>query len=149
MFTPSASITSAEPHFELMLRLPCLATRTPAPAVTNAVAVEILKVPQASPPVPLVSTRLVSARNESPSASRPVPLRSSAPGAQLRRLQTSEIGKGVAAARMASAKPTISSTVSPFMRKATSSAAICASVQFPASTSAITSRASARASDWP
>ena len=57
MFTPSASITSAEPHFELMLRLPCLATRTPAPAVTNAVAVEMLKVPLASPPVPLVSTR--------------------------------------------------------------------------------------------
>ena len=59
MFTPRASITSAEPHFELMLRLPCLATRMPAPAVTNAVAVEMLKVPQASPPVPLVSTRLV------------------------------------------------------------------------------------------
>ena len=55
MFTPRASTTSADPHFELMLRLPCLATRTPAPAVTNAVAVEMLKVPLASPPVPLVS----------------------------------------------------------------------------------------------
>ena len=64
IFTPRASITSAEPHLELRLRLPCLATRTPAPATTNAVAVEILKVPRASPPVPQVST----------SASRPVPL---------------------------------------------------------------------------
>ena len=27
MLMPSASMTSAEPHFELMLRLPCLATR--------------------------------------------------------------------------------------------------------------------------
>ena len=53
---PRASTTSADPHFELMLRLPCLATRTPAPATTKAVAVEMLKVPLASPPVPLVST---------------------------------------------------------------------------------------------
>ena len=68
MLTPRASITSAEPHFELMLRLPCLATRTPAPAVTKATAVEMLKVPEASPPVPQVST----------SASRPVPLTSTA-----------------------------------------------------------------------
>ena len=66
IFTPKASITSAEPHFEVMLRLPCLATRTPAPATTKAVAVEMLKVPLASPPVPQVSTR----------ASRPVPLAS-------------------------------------------------------------------------
>ncbi len=68
MLTPSASITSAEPHLELMLRLPCLATRTPAPAIVRAVAVEMLKVPLVSPPVPQVSTR----------ASRSVPLRSSA-----------------------------------------------------------------------
>ncbi len=64
IFTPNASITSAEPHFEVMLRLPCFATRTPAPATTKAVAVEMLNVPLASPPVPQVST----------SASRPVPL---------------------------------------------------------------------------
>ena len=57
MFTPRASITSAEPHFEVMPRLPCLATRTPAPAIVSAVAVEILKVSLASPPVPQVSTR--------------------------------------------------------------------------------------------
>jgi hypothetical protein len=55
-FTPSASSTSAEPQRELMERLPCLATRTPAPATTNAVQVETLKVPVASPPVPQVST---------------------------------------------------------------------------------------------
>ena len=57
MAIPSASRTSAEPHFELTERLPCLATRTPAPATTNAAAVEILKVPMQSPPVPQVSTR--------------------------------------------------------------------------------------------
>ena len=66
MLTPRASITSAEPHLEVTLRLPCLATRTPAPATTNAVAVEMLKVPLASPPVPQVSTK----------ASRPVLLTS-------------------------------------------------------------------------
>ena len=166
MFTPKASITSAEPHFELMLRLPCLATRTPAPAVTKAVAVEMLKVPLASPPVPLVSTsedsvpdksRCARSRNDesdSASASRPVPLTSSAantasPLAAMRSIGLCSMGKTAAAARMASAKPTISSTVSPFIRSATSRAAIWASVHFPANTSAITSRDSARVSDWP
>ena len=36
-------------------RLPCLATGTPAPATTNAVVVEMLKVCSPSPPVPQVS----------------------------------------------------------------------------------------------
>ena len=134
MFTPKASITSADPHFEVRLRLPCLATRTPAPAVTNAEALEILKVPLASPPVPQVST----------SASRPVPLRSSAPA-----VLSPQGGSGVAAVRIASAKPTISSTVSPFIRKATNSAAICESVQLPSSTSAITWRDSASDNESP
>ncbi len=147
-FTPRASITPAEPHFELMLRLPCLATRTPAPAATNAVAVEMLNVPLASPPVPLVSTKDDSARNDSTKASRPVPLTSSASEARLVWVRGS-MGKGAAAARIASAKPTISSTVSPFMCKATSNAEICASVHFAESTSVITSRASCRLSDWP
>ena len=80
MLTPSASITSAEPHLELMLRLPCLATRTPAPAMVSAVAVEMLKVPLVSPPVPQVST----------SASRPVPLRSRA--SPSRRIQRRGLG---------------------------------------------------------
>src|SRR3984893_7114776 len=48
---------------------------------------------------------------------------------------------------MASAKPTISSTVSPFMCRATSRAAICASVALPERTSVMTRRASSRASD--
>ncbi len=39
-------------------RLPCLATLTPAPATTNETAVEILKVPEPSPPVPQTSTTL-------------------------------------------------------------------------------------------
>src|SRR5438128_6291707 len=61
--TPSVSTTSAEPHSEAPLspdieRLPCLATLSPAPATTNAVAVETLKVPDASPPVPQVSTSI-------------------------------------------------------------------------------------------
>ena len=129
MLTPSASITSADPHFELMLRLPCFATRTPAPAMTSATAVDMLKVPLASPPVPQVST----------SASRSVPLRSSA--------SPSSVCNGTAASRMACAKPTISSTVSPFMCSATSSAAICASVASPRRICDMTSRASSRVSE--
>src|SRR5207244_1756073 len=57
MRTPSASSTSAEPHLDVNERLPCLATTAPAPAATNAAAVEILKVETAPPPVPQVSTR--------------------------------------------------------------------------------------------
>ncbi len=57
IFAPSASSTSADPQRELTERLPCFATRTPAPAITNEAAVEILNVPAASPPVPAVSTR--------------------------------------------------------------------------------------------
>ena len=56
IFTPSASSTSADPQRELNERLPCLATRTPAPATTSAAAVETLNVPPPSPPVPQVST---------------------------------------------------------------------------------------------
>ena len=47
--------TSAEPDLEEKLRLPCLATGTPQPATTRAAAVETLKVPEPSPPVPTVS----------------------------------------------------------------------------------------------
>jgi len=54
--TPRASRTSAEPQRELADRLPCLATRAPAAEATMAAAVEILKVPLSSPPVPQVST---------------------------------------------------------------------------------------------
>ena len=49
---PSASSTSADPHCELTLRLPCLATGSPAAAATKALAVETLIIPDPSPPVP-------------------------------------------------------------------------------------------------
>ncbi len=55
MLTPSAVSTSAEPDFDDKARLPCLATGTPQPATTSALAVEMLKLPDASPPVPQVS----------------------------------------------------------------------------------------------
>ena len=55
MLTPSAVSTSAEPAFDDSARLPCLATGTPQAATTSAAAVETLKVPDASPPVPQVS----------------------------------------------------------------------------------------------
>ena len=42
--TPSASKTSALPHWLETARLPCFATRTPAPASTIAAAVDTLKV---------------------------------------------------------------------------------------------------------
>src|SRR5690606_6404341 len=54
---PSASSASALPDFEDTLRLPCLATRPPAAATTNMLAVEMLKVCEPSPPVPTMSTR--------------------------------------------------------------------------------------------
>ena len=57
MRTPSASRTSAEPQRELTERLPCLATRAPAAEATKAAAVEMLKAPEQSPPVPQVSMR--------------------------------------------------------------------------------------------
>jgi hypothetical protein len=44
MRTSSASRMSALPQRELNERLPCLAMRTPAPAATNAAAVEMLNV---------------------------------------------------------------------------------------------------------
>jgi hypothetical protein len=53
--TPSASSTSAEPHSEEMERLPCFATRAPAPATTSAAIVEMFTLPDRSPPVPHVS----------------------------------------------------------------------------------------------
>ena len=46
MLTPSAVSTSAEPDFDDSARFPCLATGTPQPATTSALAVEILKLPE-------------------------------------------------------------------------------------------------------
>jgi hypothetical protein len=55
--TPSASSTSALPDLLETLRPPCFATFAPAAAVTNIVAVEMLKVCAPSPPVPTISTK--------------------------------------------------------------------------------------------
>src|SRR5690606_20782525 len=52
---PSASSTSALPALLVMLRLPCLATGIPAPAMTKAEVVLILKLWDRSPPVPQLS----------------------------------------------------------------------------------------------
>src|SRR5215470_16181373 len=117
-FTPSVSTTSAEPQSDAPLspdieRLPCLATLSPAPATTNAVAVDTLNVPEASPPVPHVST----------SISRSVPVSAAVSSARVCTRATFE--------RITCAKPISSSTVSPFMRSAVRNAAICASVAVP------------------
>src|SRR5260370_402216 len=53
--TPSAPSTSALPHFDETARFPCLATRAPPAAATNAAAVEMLNECEPSPPVPQVS----------------------------------------------------------------------------------------------
>src|SRR3972149_5826692 len=102
MFTPSASRTSAAPERRLTARLPCFATYAPAPATTNAVVVEMLNVLTLSPPVPTTSTR------------------SSTRG--LIRCARSRITR---------ANPAISSTVSPFIRRAVMNAAIWAGVASP------------------
>src|SRR5690606_24435457 len=113
MRTPRASRTSALPVEDDAARLPCLHTRPPAPATTSAASVETLIVWARSPPVPTMSTTSTS-------------------GGSSRRS---------GAASMASSMPLSSSTVSPFIRRATMKAAICAEVAAPSSTSAMASRA--------
>ena len=100
--SPSASMTSCAPDCDDCARLPCLATATPAPATMNAAIVDTLIDREPSPPVPQVST-IASAV---------------------------EVEVGMRA-RIARAAPTTSSTVSPFMRSAASSAPICAGVAWP------------------
>jgi hypothetical protein len=56
-FTPSAVKRSALPDLLLAARFPCLATGNPAPAITNAAAVEMLKVFARLDPVPAVSMK--------------------------------------------------------------------------------------------
>ena len=56
MFKPTFSNTSALPLLLVTPLFPCLATGTPAPEITNAAAVLMLKVFILSPPVPQVST---------------------------------------------------------------------------------------------
>ena len=100
--TPSASRTSARADCDDCARLPCFGTATPAAATTIAAIVDTLIDRDPSPPVPQVST-IASAVNAT----------------------------GVIRARIARAAPTSSSTVSPFMRSAASSAPICAGVASP------------------
>src|SRR5919106_868581 len=106
--TPSASSMSAEPDRPVAERLPCLATAHPAPAAISAAVVDTLKVGR-PPPVPAVSIR----------SSRPV-------------------RTGVASRRIVVARPTSSSTVSPFVRSAISTAAVCTSDALPSMISAST-----------
>ena len=56
MFTPSSARTSAEPLRLVTLRLPCLATGTPAAAATIAAVVLTLNIVESPPPVPQVSS---------------------------------------------------------------------------------------------
>ena len=102
MLTPAAWSTSALPEWLVPERLPCFAIRTPAPAAMRAAVVEMLKVPDTSPPVPAVST--------SPSGST---------------------GTLAARPRMTRAAAAISSTVSPFMRSPMRNPPICDSVASP------------------
>ena len=87
-FAPSAVSTSAAPHLEDTLVLPCFATFTPPAATTKDEQVEILKEHDLSPPVPTIS--ILSPVTE----------------------------QGRATLRIASAEAAISSTVSPFKRSA-------------------------------
>jgi hypothetical protein len=124
MRTPSASSTSAEPLRELAARFPCLATRAPAAAATIAAAVEILNVPDPSPPVPHVST-MCSGRSW-PSAKT-----------------------GAACRRIAVANPTSSATCTGRRFSASSSRTISCVSTRPHSSSSIVSSASARVKTCP
>lgn len=81
--------------------MPCLAMRTPAAAAIMPAVVEMLKLPDLSPPVPTMSRM-------SPSLSR-----------------------GSALERMDSAAPAISSSVSPLMDRAVRKEAISAGLAWP------------------
>jgi hypothetical protein len=61
ILTPRASRTSPLPHLLEIERLPCLITGSPQAAVSNAVPVEMLREPDASPPVPTMSMARVPA----------------------------------------------------------------------------------------
>ena len=98
---PRVPSTSAAPDLEDAARLPCFAMGTPHPATTIAMQVEILYVPDRSPPVPTTSI--------APSGALIV----------------------VALARMVVAAPVISSTVSPRVWRANSSPPICEAVASP------------------
>ena len=62
---PSASITSALPTGDVLARLPCLTTRTPAAAAIRPTVVEMLNVLNRSPPVPTTSSSTRSRKSAS------------------------------------------------------------------------------------
>ena len=103
----------------MIARFPCLATGTPSDATISAAVVEMLKVPEPSPPVPTMSI---------------VPA-----GASTRTTRS----------RIAVAKPASSSTVSPRIRRPISSAASCEGVASPSITAPIARRASSMDSVLP
>ena len=106
---PSLSSTSAAPLLLDTLRFPCFATRMPPAAATNALVVEILKVPTSSPPVPTMS--ITGKGGDS----------------------------FTALSRITVAQAVISSMVSPFILRAVRNEDICAWVAFPLMISSITS----------
>ena len=85
---PSAVSTSAAPHFDETLRLPCFATFTPAAATTKDEQVDMLNEHDLSPPVPTMS------------------------------MLSDVTVQGSATCRITSAEAAISSTVSPLRRSA-------------------------------
>ena len=118
---PSASSRSALPQREVYERLPCLATRTPAPAATNAATVEMLNVVTTPPPVPHVSTS---------SSGR-------------------SAGSGTITRRSARTAPVSSDDVSPRARMPMSNAPIWADVASPDITASNASPATPSARDSP
>src|SRR5258708_7740579 len=113
-FTPSASSTSALPQRLVAARLPCLATGWPSAPTTRPAAVETLKVPEESPPVPQVSTARMCAGS----------------------------GTWTACSRITRASPATSSTVSPLRRSAVRKAPSCEGVATPVMISSIAAAAS-------
>jgi hypothetical protein len=119
MTTPRASSTSAVPDAEDAARLPCLATGTPAAAVTIAAIVEMFTVWAPSPPVPTMST------------------------------QSTGRLTGVASSTMVAARPATSSGDSPFARSATRNPATWTGDASPVITWRIAQRvSSALRSSW-
>ena len=98
---PSSSRVSAVPACEDAAREPCLTTFAPAADATRAAMVEMLTVLARSPPVPTTSTASRSRATWS------------------------------ALSSIAELRPSISSSVSPFARRATSRAASCTSLARP------------------
>ncbi len=124
---PRCSSRSAVPHSDDAARLPCLTTRTPAPATTIAAMVEMFTVCARSPPVPTTSTasRACAAPSTEPRSTR------------------------AAAPSIASTSPAISPAVSPLARSATMNAAIWTGVALPATISPIAQAVSAVVSSSP